>query len=437
MSDKELIIKKSSKEDIQKPNVQDISKRTELEKELNIQRNQKNKNKGPQLSDMKMNQLNYYNEIAKNNIHNLMNNPTLKDIVRITSNESIFDVLKAKEQSKDLSKFLDVFPIKRVERINYKNLEIGQMRKDLGIIRNPKYNKEKCKKFAGNVFEKRKKEGSVNHIPILTVDNLNVYNQKYKKKINQQKLRSMANNTNKLAASNDETWFRKYKHNTFNANKILKNKNENTVENERYNNETYDPRSNINKDINNLASARIQVNKYKQNFEIENNEEKDKNNIINDNNEKTSRKFSFKKENSINTGSNNKKNKNNFSNTFGDFDNVKNDGFPKRTLTTNFSDNKMSFSSREFRDNDKTDKNKFNFFSSSDLRNNITLKDSKSKKPNRILVKRALGNDNDNEKISVRRKEEAFNNKTERKKLNNNNPGHSSQPFIRFKVSKN
>ena len=224
MSDKELIIKKSSKEDIQKPNAQDISKRTELEKELNIQRNQKNKNKGPQLSDMKMNQLNYYNEIAKNNIHNLMNNPTLKDIVRITSNESIFDVLKAKEQSKDLSKFLDVFPIKRVERINYKNLEIGQMRKDLGIIRNPKYNKEKCKKFAGNVFEKRKKEGSVNHMPVLTIDNLNVYNQKYKIKINQQKLRSMANNKNKLAASNDETWFRKYKHNTFNANKMIKNK---------------------------------------------------------------------------------------------------------------------------------------------------------------------------------------------------------------------
>ena len=52
-------------------------------------------------------------------------------------------------------------------------------------------------------------------------------------------------------------------------------------------------------------------------------------------------------------------------------------------------------------------------------------------------MKRALGNDNDNEKISVRKKEEVFNNKNERKKLNNNNPGHSSQPFIRFKVSKN
>jgi hypothetical protein len=434
MSNKEVIIKKSSKEYIQNPNSQDINKRTELEKELNIQRNQKNKNKGPQLSDMKMNQLNYYNEIAKHNIHNLMNNPTLKDIVRITSNESIFDILKAKEQSKDLSKFLDAFPIKRVERINYKNLEIGQMRKDLGIIRNPKYNKEKCKKFAGNLFEKRKKEGSVNHMPILTIDNLNVYNQKYKKKINQQKLRSMANNKNKLAASNDETWFRKYKHNTFNANKLLKNKNENTMENNRYDNETYDVKSNISKDINNLASARIQVNKYTKNFEIENKEEKEKNNPLNDNDEKKSRKFSYKKENSLNTSNNTKKNKYNFSNKFGDFENIKNDGFPKRTLTTNFSDNKINFTSREIKD---TNKNKFNFFSSSDIRNNITLQDSKSKKPDKILVKRALGNDNDNEKISVRKKEEVFNNKNERKKLNNNNPGHSSQPFIRFKVSKN
>ena len=415
MSNKELIIKKSSKEDIQKPNIRDTNRRTELEKELNIQRNQKNK--GPQLSDMKMNQLNYYNEIAKHNIHNLLNNPTLKDIVRITSNESVFDILKAKEQSKDLSKFLDVFPLKRVERINYKNLEIGQMRKDLGLIRNPKYNKEKCKKFAGNLFEKRKKEGSVNHIPVLTIDNLNIYNQKYKKKINQQKLRSNVNNNNKLAASNDETWFRKYKHNTFNANQILKNKKENTMENDRYNNETYDIKSNINnKDINNLASARIQVNK-----------EKDLNQI-NDNNEKTSKKFSYKKENSINTGNKTKKNKNNFSDKFGDFDNIKNDGFPKRTLTSNFSDNKMSFSNREFRDSDK---NKFNFFSSSDLRN---LQDPKNKKSNRILVIRSNEN---NEKISVRRKEEIFNNKSEIKQLNNNNPGHSSQPFIRFKVSKN
>ena len=67
---------------IKKKNSKDLNKRAEIEKELNIQRNLKNKNKGPHLSDMKMNQLNYYNEIAKNNAHNLMNNPTLKDIIQ-------------------------------------------------------------------------------------------------------------------------------------------------------------------------------------------------------------------------------------------------------------------------------------------------------------------------------------------------------------------
>ena len=101
---------KISKENRKKANIHNISKRKEIEKELNIQRSQKNKNKGPNLSDMKMNQLNYYNEIAKNNIHNLMNNPTLKDIVRITSNESVLDQLNLIEQSKDLSKILDSFP---------------------------------------------------------------------------------------------------------------------------------------------------------------------------------------------------------------------------------------------------------------------------------------------------------------------------------------
>ena len=165
------IIKKPSKEGLNKKNSKDINKKIEMEKELNIQRKPKTKQKGPQLSDMKMNQLNYYNEIAKHNIQNLMNNPTLKDIYRITSNESIFDILKVKEEeANDLSKFLDAFPLKRVERINYKNLEIGQMRKDLGALKNPKsnYNKEKGKKFAGNQFEKRKKKGSVNYIPVLT-----------------------------------------------------------------------------------------------------------------------------------------------------------------------------------------------------------------------------------------------------------------------------
>ena len=94
----EITNKTSTKVDTRNKKSIDLNKRAELEKELNIQRNPKNKKKGPISSDMKMNQLNYYHEIAKNNIHFLMNNPTIKEIIRITSNESVFDQLKAKEE---------------------------------------------------------------------------------------------------------------------------------------------------------------------------------------------------------------------------------------------------------------------------------------------------------------------------------------------------
>ena len=43
---------KISKENRKKANIHNISKRKEIEKELNIQRSQKNKNKGPNLSDI-------------------------------------------------------------------------------------------------------------------------------------------------------------------------------------------------------------------------------------------------------------------------------------------------------------------------------------------------------------------------------------------------
>lgn len=166
---------KKNEIEIKKRN-QDINKRTEIEKELNIQRNGKNRKKGLNASDIKMNHLNYYNEIAKNNIHNLMNNPTLKEIERITSNESVFDQLKAKEQSKDLSKFLDNLPLKRVERINYKGKEIGKMRKSLGVYcQNNPYvfiDKERAGKFASHLFEKRKREASANYKPVESIDNL-------------------------------------------------------------------------------------------------------------------------------------------------------------------------------------------------------------------------------------------------------------------------
>ena len=201
---------KISQEEIIKKNNQDINRRLEIEKELNIQR--KGSKKYPNSYDMKMNHLKYYHQIAKNNIQNLMNNPTMKDIYRITSNESIFDILKEKEeQSKELSKFLEHMPLQRVERINYKGLEIGNMRKNLQ--KNDDYvniNKEKGEQIAGNLFEKRKKEGSVNFIPVLSMDNmetLKTYNLEQKKIIQNEN-----QSKNILANSNNETWFKKYKH---------------------------------------------------------------------------------------------------------------------------------------------------------------------------------------------------------------------------------
>lgn len=79
---------------------QNIEKRTEIEKELNIQRNPKNKGKKLSITDMEMNHLNYYNEISKHNAQGKMNNPTMKEIVRITSDESCLNQLKEKEKDK-------------------------------------------------------------------------------------------------------------------------------------------------------------------------------------------------------------------------------------------------------------------------------------------------------------------------------------------------
>ena len=405
--------KQKIKENNKYSNNQDINKRTQIEKELNIQRNQKNKNKGLKLSDMKMNQLNYYNEIAKNNIHNLMNNPTLKDIVRITSNESVFDQLKAKEQSKanDLSKFLEILPLKRVERINYKCLEIGQMRKDLGLIRNPKpnFNKEKGKKFAGNLFEKRKKKGSVNYIPVLTIDNLNAYNQKFRKIYQNTKNTEGEKIKNNLVVSNDETWIKKYKHNTHNINRAKFNiKKENIVENDRYGKETVDIKSIKDNNMNtNLTSARIHVNKYKKNFDI--------NNMENDKNKDPLYDNDFK--------------------------------MHKKSLTSSFSDNMFNFRKKKENAQESNEKlqneeylndknNKYNFFSNYFI-NNKSMTEPIKKNNNIINVKRTFAKDNENERIVVRKKGELFNKYKEKNSLNNGNEKHLSQRFIRFKTSKN
>ena len=325
MINAEITNKTSTKVDTKNQKSNDFNKRAELEKELNIQRNQKNRKKGPMSSDIKMNQLNYYNEIAKNNIHFLMNNPTIKEIIRITSNESVFDQLKAKEESKDLSKFLDNLPLKRVERINYKGLEIGNMRKDLQNNNNKAYiNKEKGKKLAGNLFEKRKREGSVKFIPVLTVDNLFNYKTFYQPP----KKQSVVNtkNKNNFMQTNNESWLKKYKHKThINNNKGNKsNINENNL-----NNKAISIINNYKEKNNNLDSARINSNEYKKDFDNE--KQKDK---------QAPEKIMLKSEKPINSMYNNNiiiSNKNN------EFNYRNKNNFPRRTLSQNFSDNKYLF----------------------------------------------------------------------------------------------
>ena len=158
---------------------QNIEKRAEMEKELNIQRNPKNKGKIPSISDMEKNHLNYYNEISKNNIQGKMNNPTMKEIVRITSNESCLNQIKEKEKTKELPKLLEKLPLIRVERINYKNKEIGHMRRELGkyCLKNPYVyiDQKKGEDFANSIFQKRlKTKGNNNNYSSsnITIDNL-------------------------------------------------------------------------------------------------------------------------------------------------------------------------------------------------------------------------------------------------------------------------
>ena len=178
-------------------------KRSELEKELGVQRNQKIKGIIPNITEAEMNQLNYYNEIAKLNTHGILNNPTLKDIIRITSDESCLDQLKAKLQSKDLPKILESLPLVRVERINYKNIEIGQMRQKLQSNYNNGVDKEKGKQFANNIFSKRLKEGG-KYTPVKPIDDL--YGENNKLNEEQQILKIWKKNKN-----NNEIWTKKYK----------------------------------------------------------------------------------------------------------------------------------------------------------------------------------------------------------------------------------
>ena len=205
------------------------TKRAEMEKELNIQRNHRQSGKVPNMNQMQINHLNYYNEIAKQNTRCMMNNPSFKDVIRITSDESCLEELKQKMQSKDLLKLLDQLPLMRVERINYKNKEIGKMRKNLA-----KYNhinkfvyidEERGKEFAGNVFARRLKEGG-KYVPVKSIDNL--YNTETHSKLSRTP-NTKYNIHNKLLAHNhSEIWTQKYKSKNTSVNK---NNNENNNNN--------------------------------------------------------------------------------------------------------------------------------------------------------------------------------------------------------------
>ena len=219
---------------------QNIEKRTEIEKELNIQRNPKNKGKIPSISEMEKNHLNYYNEISKQNVQGKMNNPTLKEIVRITSDESCLNQIKEKEKTNEIHKLLEKLPLMRVERINYKNKEIGNMRRELGkyCMKNPYVyiDQKKGEEFANSIFQKRlKSKGNKNNnnSANITIDKL------YHRTSNTDSKKSKLFHS---STKSGEIWTRKYRLGTSSTSRRL-NVKSGTDEKSNFNENTYSMRS--------------------------------------------------------------------------------------------------------------------------------------------------------------------------------------------------
>lgn len=193
--------------------------REKIEKELNIQRNHKSKDINQIMTEKELNQLNYYNEIAKQNTHALMNNPTLKEIIRVTSDESCLDKIKALEKlnnNKGIPKLLEALPLIRVERINYKNLEICQMRKKLQSVYGGEINKQKGQQFATNVFTKRLIQGK-KYVPVSPKDKLIIENNNNNNTLEKKEVENISNNNNnknKLYTPNSELAVTNYSINT-------------------------------------------------------------------------------------------------------------------------------------------------------------------------------------------------------------------------------
>ena len=315
------------------------------------------------------------------------------------------------------------------------------MRKDLGLIKNPKptFNKEKGKKFAVNLYEKRKREGSVNHIPNITLDNMNEYNENYKKNLLKEKIRqahSSTNINNLTNYNNNESWIKKYKHNTHLVNKSMK------IGNINFNNENKEEK-NLKIDIDNLslASDKIFVNKYKKTYETKNSIDKEKSNEK-INNKNRNKRFSAQSENStnslytVNNTHNNNYNKNNH----------------KGVISSNISEDKTNLKKRQnqYIQNEQKEQNKIdinvkrnnykkynsNYCSRKNLlKNNISIADvnTKPKNSNWINVKQSFMNDHEEKGNKVKKNEE-FNNS--KKNLIKNNPGYNSHTYKRFKSVK-
>ena len=263
-SNTKLITQKERHKNSIKNNTQQNQKRLEIEKELNIQRNHRDSGKMPNITQMQMNHLNYYNEIAKQNTRYIMNNPSFKEVARITSDESCLDQIKQKLKSKDLPKLLDHLPLIRVERINYKTKEIGHMRRDLAkYSQKNKYvyiDQKKGKEFASNIFTRRLKEGG-KYVPVKSIDNL--YNTEKNNKISKTPIKSNSNMKNKLTTnkSYNDIWTRKYKR----LNNMLiskeneeKKNDENNKENNKVNNnENNNENNKENKKENNINNNRL------------------------------------------------------------------------------------------------------------------------------------------------------------------------------------
>lgn len=221
-------MKEKFKRNTLKKNIRN-ERRVELEKELEIQKKNINSVQYPDMSPDEIDHLNYYNEIAQQNIRYVMNSPTMKEIKRVTSDESCLEQLKKKLQSKELQKLLEQLPLMRVERINIKNKQIGHMRKDLAKYSQPNIftsiDEKKGKEFASNIYTRRIKEGE-KYVRSKHIDSL--YNDENTKQLN--RTPNFYDGNNKLTARNrniSDIWTTK--NNTCLITKKNENKNNNVV----------------------------------------------------------------------------------------------------------------------------------------------------------------------------------------------------------------